>query len=31
MMSYDYSCYFSMFHMLLLSLLYAEMMKVRPS
>jgi hypothetical protein len=30
-MSYNYPCYFSMFRMLHLSLIYAMMMKVRPS
>jgi hypothetical protein len=30
-MSYNYPCYFSMFRMLRLSLIYAMMMKVCPS
>jgi hypothetical protein len=30
-MSYNYPCYFSMFRMLRLSLIYATMMKVCPS
>jgi hypothetical protein len=30
-MSYNYPCYFSMFRMLRFSLIYAMMMKVRPS
>jgi hypothetical protein len=30
-MSYNYPCYFFMFHMFYLSLIYAMMKKVRPS
>jgi hypothetical protein len=30
-MSYNYSCYLSMFRMLRLSLIYTVMLKVRPS
>jgi hypothetical protein len=30
-MSYNYPCYFSMFRMLRFSLIYAMIMKVRPS